>query len=222
MQLDVTTTACLRPEILSQTYSSFFILLKGLKVSTLYINVDPCPIKTSYIPNDVINVAKQFCINTIYRTPEKSCFSSAVNWLWSQANSEFILHLEDDWLLLKEMDISVAISLFKSNAKLNMVRFKHKHKTKYKYGLSPCLIRKSFYKAYAGNLHEDMDPEQQINLRCREFNIEPRAIGKNIEVWPSGVVIRDIGTEWRTSKGIYFVNKDKNHASKVDRVRWSS
>ena len=45
MELEFTTTACNRPEILEKTYKSFTTNLKDINFnkSTLYINIDPSP-----------------------------------------------------------------------------------------------------------------------------------------------------------------------------------
>ena len=51
MKLEFTTTACVRPELLNQTYKSLNDALVDVDLKTegiLYINIDPVPESTDY------------------------------------------------------------------------------------------------------------------------------------------------------------------------------
>ncbi len=51
-------------------------------------------------------IARSYGPTTIVvRTPATPGFGEAVRWLWSSATSDWLFHLEDDWILTRRIDI---------------------------------------------------------------------------------------------------------------------
>ena len=108
--LDITTTATIRPNLFRQTLKSFTDnLFVNRKECRLILNVDP--IGEDVDPVKVVEVGKSFFDNIIYNIPDKSNFAQACKWCWSNTNSEFVFHLEDDWSLSRKILIKNMISL---------------------------------------------------------------------------------------------------------------
>ena len=203
-KLSFTTTALSRPEILDKTYKSFLNNIKGENISkcTLYINIDPVP--NNKLQQDTLIVAKKYFKNIIYRMPEQPNFSDAINWCWSNAKTPYIFHLEDDWLLLKEIDINNIFSLFNKTKALEVIL--RAYNTKYnKLALSPSIWKSSLYKIFAGKLDININPE--VQLRDKKF---AHAFTKNnIIVEGRNVIVKDIGRNWLKNKGLKKPIKNK-------------
>ena len=95
--LDITTTACIRPDILRQTFSSFKQNMLRDYPCRLIINIDP--VGDDVKQQAVLDVCGEYFKEIIYRTPEKPDFPAAFLWCWQQVKSDYVLHLEDDWSL---------------------------------------------------------------------------------------------------------------------------
>ena len=105
--LDVVTTAMPRPELLELTYRSFYNhLFSRIKHCRLIINIDPGPASAN---NDqktetMLTVCRKWFPEVVYRCPSTPSFPAAVQWAWSQVETDIFFHLEDDWLLLNHID----------------------------------------------------------------------------------------------------------------------
>jgi len=201
--MDFTTPATVRPEIVDATYSSFSKNLKGidLKKCRLFINIDPLP--NGVNRKGITEVAKKYFKKVYPNYPEKPNFTAACNWVWSHAETEYIFHLEDDWLLLEKVSVPKLLKYFGTHSKLMEVALRAYN---YHYSvcpLSPCVMHRKYYKAVAGNLNEEINPE--IQLRGRKFGIEmPSHDSKispkgNVIVYPEErkrIIVKDIGREW--------------------------
>jgi len=121
--IDIVTTATLRPQILRKTYSSFCNhLFKGNRDKfRLILNVDPVGDHT-YRPEDVISEAKKFFPNMIANVPKEGHFTKAVMWCWNQVEAEYVFQLEDDWVLMRPLDINVMIHILDAYPKIASVR----------------------------------------------------------------------------------------------------
>jgi len=199
--LDFTTTAVSRPAIIDKTYASFQKNLKDidLKECTLYINIDPFPPDSNRAK--VVEVCKRYFKTVVYRTPSEANFTGAINWLWTQATSPLIFHIEDDWKLVKPVSLMKLISFFTTNPYLLQVALRA---YPYKYDrccLSPSLIAKKFYKSVAGNLDESLNPEVQlrghvfgIDLPSKDMGISHK--GKVVVFPEKDIVLKDMGRAW--------------------------
>ncbi len=201
--MDFTTTAMARPDIVNKTYKSFSSGLKGidLKECRLFINIDPLP--ENIDRREVTKTAKKYFKEVHPNYPEKANFTAACNWLWSNAETEFIFHLEDDWLLLQDVSVPELLKYFDQRRKLMEVALRA-YKYEYKIcPLSPCIMHERYYKAIAGNLNESVNPEIQlrgriwgIEIPSPEFKVSHK--GKLI-IYPektNEVILKDSGRGW--------------------------
>ena len=218
--MDFTTTAMARPEIVYSTYKSFNKRLKGidLKKCKLFINIDPLP--DNIDRREVEDVAKQFFGEVHANYPDKPNYTEAYNWIWSNASTEFIFNLEDDWNLEEDVFIPHLLENFKTHPNLMEIALRA-YKYKYlKCPTSPSIMHERYYKAVGGNLNKKLNPETQ--LRGKNFGIEmpdPESgisqKGKLI-VYPKNVILKDIGRQWldnsgyqRPKKKCYFTSWEK-------------
>lgn len=198
MDINFTTTAVLRPEILDRTYASFSqnMIDINLKSCSCFINIDPVP------PGDrasVVDVAKNYFENVIYRTPKKPNCSGAYNWLWTEAFSDIIFNLEDDWILLEEIKCLKIIKDFESHPKLWEIALRAYKYNYNKMVFSPAFFHKRFYKHVAGKFDTNLNHE--VQLRGERFKLKfPSGKSQNrIIAFPdqkSHVIVKDIGRKW--------------------------
>jgi len=113
--LDIVMTATIRPEVVDLTLKSFFNkFLNQFEKVRLIINIDPIG-DEQYNSNDVLNVCYKYIDDVVYNTPNKASFPKAVKWCWEQVQSEYFLHLEDDWLLKKPIDKDILFNIFEDD-----------------------------------------------------------------------------------------------------------
>lgn len=205
MNMDFTTTAMARPDIVDLTYYSFSKNLKGinLKECRLFINIDPLPREINR--EEVTEVARKYFKEVYPNYPKNPNYTTAYNWIWSNATSEFIFNLEDDWELLREVSIPELLKYFDKYPSLMEVALRA---YSYKYRAcptSPSIMHKRYYKAVAGKLDEKINPE--VQLRGKKFGIDMPAPrfkiswqGKVI-AYPEqeneeSIILKDIGRDW--------------------------
>ena len=132
----------------------------------------------------MVEVAREYFDAVIYRTPESPSFAGAVQWCWSQVETEFFFHLEDDWILRRRIPVADLLALFNdgdvSGVSLNMrtkrsaLRWLRRREGTAKwYGddylhwaviaLSPSFYRTARIQPFAAKLTPDHDPEYQLN-----------------------------------------------------------
>ena len=200
MQIDFTTTAMVRPELLSQTYSSFAKHLSGIKLSDsrLFINVDPLP---NGNPMEVISVAKRFFGEVQFHIATTPSHPAAVKWCWSQPDTEYIFNLQDDWVLTDGVSITNLVNELKTYSKRYFQIVLRAYKNQHNLSLAPSLITKLMYQSYAKKLETNIGPEVQMKKQRGitwlegECPILPRAA----LIYPDHKVIRDIGRDWMKS-----------------------
>lgn len=191
MNLSFCTTAMARPDIVERTYASFQKNLGiDLKSYRLCINVDPLPDVNKVAK--VIDVAKSFFGEVVYRTPKSGNFTDAVRWCWENADSEFLFHLEDDWELRQKFPLATLLKEFTDDRVITVVLRAYKYKYD-KIPLSPSIHRKKFYKAV--KFDTSINPEIQLrNLGRFGVKFTP-SIG--LRVLPKNkTVVFDIGRAW--------------------------
>ena len=104
--IDVVTTATIRPSIINVTYDSFCRKMFSKDYEyRLIINVDPIG-DTGFSQDDVLEVAKKYFKNIVFNFPKEPSFAKAVRWAWGATESDYVFHLEDDWLLQMNVDIN--------------------------------------------------------------------------------------------------------------------
>lgn len=227
--MDITMTAVRRPEILDVTLSSFRDNLFGGSFAghRLIINVDP----VGGAIQDTIEIIKlcvhYFGANFLAHFPYFPNFADAFRWVWGQSTSDFVLHLEDDWLLSRKIDLKAIISILENESDLALIRlpaffagyYEMKNWNQFfpwtgKYyecpedkrlpvGFCghPSIIRQSFIQATAPYINPMVNPEKQ-------FHHGPQKIMEAVQahrfaVWgpqnmPPAVI--DLGRKWLLTK----------------------
>ncbi len=188
-KIDITTTSVIRPEILDGTFESFTkYLFKQKSRYRLFINIDPLGDKNK-IP-DMIDVCNKYFNEVHYNIATFPSFPKAVLWLWKQTsktNSKFIAHIEDDWIIYRDVNIDHMINIlnkYKDLACLRLYKFdipKSNHPKLFgkwyqyhkegfyiakdgsdQFGLNPVLIKKEFINEALPLLRKDINPEKQM------------------------------------------------------------
>lgn len=218
MKIDITTTATLRPQLLDRTYDSFKKrMFKDKHEYRAIINIDPIGDKCSY--KEVYNVAKKYFTDVVYNVPEKPSFPKAWIWCWKQVQADYVFHLEEDWLLRRDVDIDHMIGILKANPKIAALRMAkmdirslHFFSSRYvkkkgyllamnrkkSFGGNPQLVRGDFVKATRDLMIEDRNPEKQ-------FRAGTPAVFAVVDRWDYAVygklgdrmLVEDIGRNWR-------------------------
>jgi len=122
IDLDITTTATLRPDILQRTYQSFTdkLLKPGIAKYHCVLHIDR--IGMDVIPTEVLAVARSFFDDVTWRISDNPNFGLAQKWTWSHSRSEFLFNLEDDWQLIRDVDLSEMLSIMQRNPTLAHLR----------------------------------------------------------------------------------------------------
>lgn len=226
MAIDFTTTACCRPEIIRRTYTSFLHHLKGFdpKESTLYLNIDRLPADAD--PNIVVRATEPFFKRVVPNTPNNPNFPGAVKWCWMQPQTKYFFHLEDDWVLNRDVDINHLINLLENRPEsLACIILRAYPIRDDRICLSPGLWRSDYAKILAERLTLDWNPEQQLRPTKNANPHGNRHIGYIGRQWPDDInisVVSDIGREWlsqsagyRKNKGHQFTTWVQSHAHPV-------
>jgi len=196
--VDITMTAVIRPKIIRQTLTSFTNNLFTEKDKyRLIINIDPVGDKGKTY-QDVLDVCHDFFNTVIYNATDTPSFPKAVIWTWKQTLSEYIFHLEDDWVIKRSIPIKSLLKILHKNPHLACLRlYKHDIPNKVKprlfnspyifrekgnhfeavdskkqFGLNPVLIRKSFIDEALPLMVDTKNPEKQFrfgNEKMRDF-----------------------------------------------------
>lgn len=188
-----TTTAISRPEIIEQTYASFNTGLIGinLKEFKLHINIDP-------IPNHentwrVLDIACKYFGSVHANISADPNFTKAVNWCWSNADTEYVFHLEDDWILIEHIDMMHVYRELSSNDEYMECIFRaYLNNYGNNLALSPSVWKRECYSKFAGNLNPNVNPEVQL----RNKNIIRVAKNGVFVLGSDRVIVRDIGRKW--------------------------
>lgn len=223
MPLDVLITATRRPSILMETLDSFSMNLFGSERCRAIVNIDP--VGEEDPGNErTKSVVKTYFADYIFIEPKTPSFPKAWKNVWMKAETEFVLHLEDDWKLLHRVyirDLVATMKSFKKLAALRLPKFPAKDgrmknwdkwfdwngyfypcpdNLKRTVGLSghPSLMRGAFIKACAPLINEHQNPEKQFHF----WNKLLIAEGLKWEYGVFGkenspVYIEDIGTKWK-------------------------
>ena len=225
--IDITLICGRRPELLSQTLQSFQkMVFQHFRIDRVYVNIDP-------FGGDEIDHEKcrrivlEYFPNAVISEPETASFGHAVKVVWSQVNSPFVLHLEDDWLALEPITPNRVFPLFKGRTRAVRLVTKElrwngrdefrRQTVKVKllgltiwrrkvscFGTSPAFLSGEFVKQCSAFMISDLDPEKQQrpphNPPLLDFTscYECRVLPGIAQ--PE--IIKDIGRKWRDDRGI--------------------
>lgn len=225
--IDITMTATLRPEVIEQTLKSFKEKMFKKHEARLIINIDPVG-RMSVEQWEIVKLVKGFFPNVIARCPDDASFPVAFKWTWSQVESSIFFHLEDDWALLKEIDLLHLSKLFYDAEGVAILRlpfspcneknkcwghwltwngkfYEVSHGERGAIGFSghPSMISKRFRDIAFPLLRDDRNPEKSLKWRAYE------RIGAKLQALQYGVygkpgephAIEDIGKYWKQQNG---------------------
>ncbi len=207
--IQVTCTACIRPTLLEITFSSFNDgLLNQFKTKELFINIDPIGENKATV-NDILKICNKYFDKVTFNTPITGDFSKAAKWAWEQVNSDYFLHLEDDWLLNKKISKDYLISTLMKDQSIASVRLNRQTSLKYKnqdkVSLNPTLFKTAFIKESLKMYDENIDPEKQFSmppLKNLSDNYSHLVYGDKKGQYIEGAFVSDIGRYWRKSNGL--------------------
>lgn len=220
--IDITMTATRRPELLEVTLGSFKEKLFKNYPARVIINVDP--VGHDIDSFKVVDKVREFFPHVLARCPKIAHFGNAFKWTWGESRSDFIFHLEEDWKLLKEVDLQDMFEVMKKYPRLAILRLPYapcgetnknwSHFVPWNgdfyeipVGLKgllgfaghPSLIRRVFVKIGYSMIDETRNPEKQLKWRegHRLMNLEYGLYGKPGE----GPAVEDIGKRWKLEHG---------------------
>lgn len=201
MELEFTTTACNRPEILERTYKSFTsnLLNVDFEKSTLYINIDPAPNNINITKME--DVAKKYFGTVVANYPQKANFASAVIWCFSQVKGDVFFHLEDDWLLNQKIDVKTMYNYSKKYSNWHQcILEKNVINQPNEPTLLPSLHNTKITQLFLKKIDSKTNPEAQ--LKCVYRDLKKRGLTLfTYVIWGKGLVT-DIGRKWLNNKGL--------------------
>ena len=194
----------LRPKLLNLTLASFQKhFLNQFGYYRIILNVDPVG-EENTSQEAILELVKKYNENVIACTPKTGNFSQAVRWAWSQVESPYFLHLEDDWFLKKKVLKDDIFEQFVSDEKLTGIRLNlsrnPSERPLYSDGLSlnPSIFRTSVIQSLLGDFDIAKDPEKQFrkneSLKMQKFHYYGRPKESSYVV--------DTGKKWRKSLGL--------------------
>jgi hypothetical protein len=167
-EIDVVLVATRRPELLEGMLASFWANLLGrLKVGRFLVNIDPLW-GDEEDDRAVERICRSYVADAVMRRPEKPSFGAAVKWLWSQPATAWFVHLEEDWLMRRRVDLRRLASEMQP-PDVTQISFSRAHRKAWRRGVwvdrfatSPSLVRTSFGKLVSSLQNPDLDPEKQM------------------------------------------------------------
>ena len=217
-QLIVTMPALYRPEILATTLWSFERgLFCQFSKRTLIINLDPVGVAEDLLPEKrqrIFDLASQHFDQIISRASDHPSFSVAVQWIWQQAvnrqdqsrDVEYLLHLEDDWVLNRAVPVAVVDTLL-SQPKVGSVRLQRQKQpvTDHRLSLNPVFLHIGFIRQALPLFRLDKDPEKQFSMQPL---LSALSDWRHL-VMPDGQGgwVSDIGVHWRKSRNLEKVSE---------------
>lgn len=227
--IDLCIVSGRRPELLAQTLDSFRgKVFDRLGISHVYVNLDAI-FGSEDDHARCIEVILQFDPTATIFEPEKSGFAAAVQRLWSATTSDYVLHLEDDWVALRDLGTEVLapfadpdimqVSFHTADQNWDIARRGHFHqrneyakvlgikiplfRTFPKFTTSPSISRGVFLRRSAEMMDISRDPEKQFYSGVNRPLEAYVGSYRNYIYSPDGVpVIRDTGREWRDQRHI--------------------
>lgn len=224
--IDITMTACQRPEILKETLNSFFrnLLAPVQDRCRLIINIDP--IGEDFSAYKIADIASAYFTRNFICLPSTPSFPRAFKWCWDKVEAPWVLHLEDDWGLLAPVDITAMIAMMEKHrdlASLRLPKFSADCAFMKNWNLffpwngeffecpdgyrraagfagHPSLLRGEFVKKCAPLINETLNPEKQFHGDNDPLVME--VLNWRYGVWGqpnSNPLIKDLGEKWRVN-----------------------
>ncbi|HRR48551.1 MAG TPA: hypothetical protein P5293_01035 [Bacteroidales bacterium] len=213
--IDIFCTAIRRPIIVEETFKSFKENLFKNHKCRLIINVDP--VGENISSYEIVEIGKKYFDEIYPNTPTEASFSRAFKWVMSQGKNEYVFNLEDDWLLLRECDLSDMINILERNKNLACIRLPNadfsckwpanipkifledgKISLDHRFCGHPALWKMDFFRDALKIYDENINPERQFRFDYEENKLEMKNLFKK---WQLGVFydklyIKDIGRRY--------------------------
>ena len=223
-KIDICLVAGRRSELLLRTLQSFEALVfRHFDIANCYANIDPI-FGDAEEGDKTAAVVRSFFPDADIRTPETPNFCVAVKHIWSASRSDFVLHLEDDWVVNEDLTAQQILPLF-DDPSIKQVSLNNFHKQwnfkkgpfhhnrrrhkfmglRFKSGptfpcftTSPSFLRGDFARASSTLMDQKFDPEKQF---YSDLNMELQSFVKPYRNFIYGdgkpFIITDIGRDWR-------------------------
>jgi hypothetical protein len=229
-EIDICIVAGRRPDLLARTLESFNRnIFNNFRIRGIFANIDPI-FGDRQQHEDTAAVLRDFFQDVDISQPKVPGFCVAVKTNWSRTTADYVIHLEDDWLVNEPVGRD-AISRYFADASVTQVALQSKEnlwdvkrggKTpyfKYNYRLfgikmpfgyrqpvfttSPSFLRGAFARRVAELYDPSFDPEKQFYRGVNPaLQRYTFPFRSVIHEAESGFLITDIGREWRDNKGI--------------------
>ena len=234
MKFDIACTATLRPELLEKTLSSFNKNLFNNNIGKyrLIINIDLVGADNKREKlSEVLEVINHFNFNrVILRWSDNPNFATAWFWVMSMTTEAYVFYLEEDWLLLRNVNLRKMINLFEEDNTLAHLRlsafpsserslkswnkftywngsyFSVEEDDKFSIGWSghPSMNKTNFLRQAISQMNYASNPEKQIKGKrypCRMNNILlEHSFGVFIKPSEKKQIV-DIGRKWMVENG---------------------
>jgi hypothetical protein len=224
-----------RADLLQRTLESFSRdVFRNFMFQNVFVNIDPI-FGTEQDERDCMHLVEKYFPSAIFFRPENPGFCAAVKRLWSHTRSQYVFHLEDDWVALGHLGKEIMepfqdprvmqVSFHTADQHWDIARKGHLHqRNEYarvfgikiplfrkfpKFTTSPSVLRGDFAREAAGLMDEMRDPEKQFYSGVNAALERLAKPNKNFIFSPQQKpVIRDIGREWRDNRKISKVIQD--------------
>jgi hypothetical protein len=210
-KLDVVLVSTRRPSLVDETLNSFTQnLFRRIRVRRIFCNIDPLW-GDENDDRDVEQACRKYFSDVVVRRPDQPGFGTAVKWLWAQPETEWFLHLEDDWVLRRPIDPVRLLQEMKPPdvAQISLSRLNRKAWRKgvwiERFTTSPSFVRTTFGELVSSLLDPELDPEKQMygtqNPRLTAAIVgrfRHRLHGSRF----ASDFIADIGRSWRDERNI--------------------
>lgn len=197
--LDVTITAVRRPEVFFLTAESFRKnLFAGNFRTRAILNIDP--LGGSIADGDEVErIARANFDEVLVRKTQTGSFGDAVRWTWSNARTPWILHLEDDWLLVRKIDIA-ALNAEMEEPGVIAVRFYLKRNRRSIYrrriSLNPSFMKLEVLQRMLADFNPELDPEKQLPELPEKEKVRVHGRARAPQI------VLDMGKNWRGAIGV--------------------
>ncbi len=205
--IDLTMTATRRPDLVAITLASFQEkLFERLPVRTFFLNIDP--IWGGEEDGNRVEAIARTYFQTVVRRPAQPSYGGAVKWLWQQPETDWFLHLEDDWTLshkisLRKLRKQMAEPAVGQIALSNWSRIVRRRRPP-QIGVGPLFASREFASAASGHMNPDLDPDKQFRNGTNPALADIASHFRS--VYFGGPFTKrtaiDIGRDWRDKRGI--------------------
>ncbi len=187
--IDITLTAVQEPWILEAALASIRRYVASDDVNLrLLVNIDPVGEGTA---DDTEKVCQQYFQHRLVRRPAKPSLNEALKWLWRQAQTDIVLHWEDDHVAERPINLPAMLDVFSVQSNLAYLQLPrisftdlidsqllqhqrwqdemYRRCGQYRMSLQCSLIRRAFIAKAADMIHLRCDPEIQFHTKNTEL-----------------------------------------------------